>query len=50
MESEKKAGGVKLVREFFGMSMQELKAEWVPLSEKDKGEILAGLSDGTLTY
>lgn len=41
---------LKLVREFFGMSLAEMKTEWVPLPEKDKAEILAGLNDGTLTY
>lgn len=41
---------LKTVREFFGMSMQEMKAEWVPLSDKDKAELTQGLTDGTLTY
>lgn len=41
---------VKTVREFFGMSLAEMKKEWVPMPPKDKAEILAGLTDGTLTY
>lgn len=51
---------LKLVREFFGMSLAEMKAEWGSLPEmkaewktltpKDKAEIVAGLTDGTLTY
>lgn len=45
-----KQAGMKDVREFFGMSLPQMKAEWVPLPEKDKAEILAGLTDGTLTY
>lgn len=45
-----KQAGMKDVREFFGMSLPQMKAEWVTLPEKDKAEILAGLSDGTLTY
>jgi hypothetical protein len=45
-----KQAGMKDVREFFGMNLPQMKAEWIPLSEKDKAEILAGLSDGTLTY
>ncbi|MGW6789970.1 hypothetical protein [Streptomyces chartreusis] len=48
----KPAGGLKLVREFFGLNMQQMKAEWMGggLTDQDKAEILAGLSDGTLTY
>jgi len=42
--------GIKAVREFFRMSLAEMKAEWVPLPQKDKEEILAGIEDGTLTY
>ncbi len=42
--------GIKAVREFFGMSLAEMKTEWVPLPPKDKAEILAGIEDGTLTY
>lgn len=45
-----KQAGMKDVREFFGMSLPEMKAEWVSLPEKDKAEILAGLSNGSLTY
>lgn len=45
-----KQAGMKDVREFFGMSLPEMKAEWVSLPDKDKADILAGLSDGTLTY
>lgn len=41
---------LKLIREFFGMSMAEMKAEWVPLPEKDKAQLVQGLTDGTLTY
>jgi hypothetical protein len=41
---------LKVVREFFGMSLAEMKAEWVPLSQEDKDDILKGLTDGTLTY
>lgn len=44
------ASPLKMVREFFGMSLAEMKTEWVPLPEKDKQEIIKGLSDGTLTY
>lgn len=41
---------LKLVREYFGMSLAEMKAEWTTLPAKDKAEILAGLTDGTETY
>jgi hypothetical protein len=49
-EVKSAASPLKMVREFFGLSMAEMKAEWVPMSEKDKAEIIKGLSDGTLTY
>jgi hypothetical protein len=45
-----KQAGMKDVREFFGMTLQEMKTEWIPLPDQDKEEILAGLSDGSLTY
>lgn len=41
---------LKKVREFFGMTLPEMKKEWVPLPAKDKDEILKGLADGSLTY
>lgn len=41
---------LKMVREFFGMTLAEMKSEWVPLSEKDKEDIFQGINDGTLTY
>lgn len=48
----KPAGGLKAVRDFFGLKLQEMKAEWTNgnLTDDDKAQILAGLTDGTLTY
>lgn len=48
----KPAGGLRAVRDFFGMKLQDMKAEWTNggLTEDDKAELLAGLTDGTLTY
>lgn len=48
----KPAGGLKAVRDFFGMNLQQMKAEWTSggLTDQDKAEILAGLTDGSLTY
>lgn len=45
-----KQATMKDVREFFGMSLPEMKAEWVTLPDADKADILAGLTNGTLTY
>jgi hypothetical protein len=43
---------VKDVKEFFGMTLTQMKEEWVKggLSDQDKKDILQGLSDETLTY
>jgi hypothetical protein len=41
---------VKKVREFFGMTLAEMKKEWVPLSNEEKEQILSGIENGTLTY
>ena len=47
---------VKDVKEFFGMTLAEMKAEWMGkgngavLSDQDKQDILAGLGNGSLTY
>lgn len=41
---------IKLVKDFFGMDLKQMKAEWTTLPQKDKDDILKGLTDGTLTY
>lgn len=41
---------LKMVRDFFGMSLAEMKSEWTTMPEKDKQEIIKGLTDGSLTY
>lgn len=43
---------VKTVKEFFGMTMAEMKAEWIKggLTDEDKAQILEGLGNGSLTY
>ncbi|MEU6674852.1 hypothetical protein [Streptomyces sp. NPDC046925] len=41
---------LKLVKEYFGLKLNEMRTEWTPMPQKDKDEILAGLRDGTLTY
>jgi hypothetical protein len=48
----KPAGGLKAVRDFFGMKLADMKNEWTNggLTDQDKAEILAGLTDGSLTY
>lgn len=40
----------KDVKNFFGMSLQEMKDEWLKLPQEDRQDILKGLSDGTLNY
>ncbi|SOE25707.1 hypothetical protein [Streptomyces sp. OK228] len=48
----KPAGGLRAVRDFFGMKLQDMKTEWTNggLTDQDKAELLTGLTDGTLTY
>lgn len=43
---------LKLIRDFFGLTLQEMKNEWTKggLTDADKAEIASGLLDGTLTY
>lgn len=43
---------LKVVREYFGMSVTEFRKEWTAegLTESDKMEIRKGLADGTLSY
>jgi len=46
---------LKLVREYFNtparpMTLADMKAEWIPLPDADKAQIIAGLTDGSLTY
>lgn len=46
------AASVKLVRDYFGMKLKEMKEEWTSglLTETDKAQILDGLSSGSLDY
>ena len=46
----KKPSGVTAVRNFFGMTLAQMKSEWVPMPAADKAQILAGIENGTLTY
>lgn len=43
---------LKLVREYFGMTLQQMKAEWSNggLSAEEKAQIVEGIADGTETY
>lgn len=41
---------LKLVRDFFGMKLAEMKTEWTPMPQTDKDQILTGLTDGSLNY
>lgn len=44
--------GLKLVRDFFGLKLTDMKGEWTNggLTEADKEQIVAGLKDGSLAY
>jgi hypothetical protein len=47
---------VKDVKEFFGMTLGEMKDEWMgkgdgpKLSDQDKQDLMEGIGNGTLTY
>ena len=41
---------LKKIKEYFGMTLPEMKREWVPLPEADKAQIWQGIQDGSLTY
>jgi hypothetical protein len=49
---ENEMATLKVVREYFGMSVTEFRKEWTAegLTESDKVEIRTGLANGTLTY
>lgn len=46
----KAPSSLKLVRDFFGLKLADMKTEWTPMPQADKNQIIAGLTDGTLTY
>lgn len=48
----KATGHLKMIRDFFGLKLGEMKGEWTNggLTDADKEQIVQGLSDGTLTY
>ena len=43
---------LKLVKEFFGMKLADMKAEWANggLTVQDKADLEKGLRDGSFTY
>lgn len=43
---------LKLVRDYFGMTLQEMKKEWSNggLTAEEKQDIVHGIMDGTETY
>ena len=41
---------LKLIREYFGMTLQEMKAEWAPLPAEVKAQLIEGITNGTETY
>ena len=49
--ADKKAS-VKDIKDFFGMTLGDMKKEWTGghLTEKDKAELSQGIGDGSLTY
>jgi hypothetical protein len=48
----KEKGGILIkIKEFFGFaSLQDFKAEWSELSEKDRTDLRKGIADGSMTY
>lgn len=41
---------LKDIMAFFGMTSQQMTREWKQLTDADKADIKAGLSNGSLTY
>ena len=41
---------LKDIMAYFGMSPSEMTREWKQLTDQDKAQIKAGLSDGSFTY
>lgn len=41
---------LRAIKEFFGMTLAEMKAEFVTLPAGAKAQINDGIADGTLTY
>lgn len=46
------ASPLKLIREYFGMTLQDMKKEWSNggLTADDKAQLIEGISNGTETY
>lgn len=43
---------LKEIKDFFGMTLPEMKKEWTggKLTDKDKKELAEGIGNGTFTY
>ena len=43
---------LKAIKEFFGLDLPDMKAEWAKggLTSKDREQIAGGIHDGSLTY
>lgn len=55
MALAQKASPLKLVRDFFGLKLADMKSEWTTLPQEDKDDILSGLTPdengvASLTY
>jgi pyruvate kinase len=46
---EKKAS-IKDIKDYFGLTMPQMKNEYTPMSDKDKDDLKTGIGNGTLTY
>lgn len=48
----KKASPLKLIREYFGMNLADMKKEWTNggLSADEKAQLVAGIENGSMTY
>jgi hypothetical protein len=44
------ASPLKVIRDYFGMSLAEMKAEWTPLPADVKAQLIEGITNGTETY
>jgi len=38
------------IAKFFAIPLAKFRAEWSELSEQDKADLKAGMTDGSLTY
>jgi len=49
-DKQDKQATIKDIKDYFGMTMPEMKNQYTPMSDKDKNDLKTGIGNGSLNY